>query len=110
MKSNRKARADGGPNKGVDDADKDETKKNMRYTADSNVNEEAEERKKGGRAKRKAGGFAAAPAKSVGTIGGTAAQPNAGRAPRKSGGRTGSPFSAAHAGPMAKGRKGIEPN
>ena len=67
--------------------------KPARYTANSKVNSEAEERKRGGKA--------------VGKAMGKAGKMNAGRAARKSGGRTGSnmnPLSSAAAGTPAKGR------
>lgn len=59
----------------------------------------AEQRKRGGRAK-----------KMVGNIAGMSAS-HAGRAPRKSGGRTGSnmnPLSSAHKGTPPRGHKGVE--
>ncbi len=83
---------------GTDDAGEDLSRKNKRYTYQSNVNDEAEERKRGGRAKRKSGGMVA----------GCAPSPNAGRAPRKSGGRATSdnnPFTSARKGTPAPGRK-----
>ena len=93
--------ADGGDVESAKTGDReweqDEKKKNQRYTYESNVNDAAEERKRGGRAKKKA----------VGKVQGMA-KANAGRKPRKSGGRTGSnmnPLSSAHAGTPAKGRK-----
>lgn len=88
----RKGKADGGVNM----ADDDLNKKNQRYTYQSKVNDEAEERKSGGRAKRKDGGKAM----------GAACKPNAGRMPRKNGGRTGAdknPFSSARHGTEPKG-------
>lgn len=80
---------------GVNEAEQDLKTKPMRYTADSKVNDEAEERKRGGRAKKSdmmaSGGKSCA---------------NAGRKPRKSGGSaTSNPFSSARAGTPAKGRK-----
>lgn len=84
----RSKRASGGVNEMAQDA----AKKNMRYTYQSNVNDEAEERKRGGKTVKMAG------AKS---------KMNAGRKPRKSGGRTGSnmnPLSSAASGTPAKGR------
>jgi len=81
----RSKRASGGVNEMAEDA----KQKNLRYTYQSNVNDEAEERKRGG--KVKAGKSKA----------------NMGRMPRKSGGRTGSnmnPLSSAAAGTPAKGR------
>jgi|APFre7841882793_1041355.scaffolds.fasta_scaffold01851_6 hypothetical protein len=92
----RKARATGGDVK----ADDDMKKKNQRYTYQSKVNDEAEERKRGGRTGMKASG--------------EAGKQCASRMARKSGGRTGtSPIGAsgnpmkfaAHAGTAPKGRK-----
>ena len=85
----RSKRASGGVNEMAQDA----AKKNMRYTYQSNVNDEAEERKRGG--------------KTVGKVKGDKAKANMGRAARKSGGRTGSnmnPLSSAASGTPAKGR------
>jgi hypothetical protein len=97
MKSTRKGKANGGamesPASGTRDYKKDE-KPNLRYTYQSNVNDEAEERKHGGMVK------------------GKMSKANASRMPRKSGGRAGSnmnPLSSAHAGTAPKGRK-IEMN
>jgi hypothetical protein len=103
MKSqSRMKRASGGSTETGDrEWEQDEKKKNMRYTYESNVNDEAEERKNGGRAK-----------KHIGKMHGGAANHNAGRKARKSGGRAGSnmnPLSSAHAGTAPKGRK-IEMN
>lgn len=118
----RGGKAEGGamsddPKKGFDAAKEDLEDKPMRYTADSKVNSEAEERKHGGhvrrrrarggeikhhkeckcercmggRAERKAGGKAEEPkhhkAKHVGEVHGEHAMHHAGRKPRKSGGR-----------------------
>jgi hypothetical protein len=85
----RSKRASGGVNEMAQDA----AKKNMRYTYQSNVNDEAEERKRGG--------------KTVGKVKGDKAKANMGRPARKSGGRAGSnmnPLSSAAAGTPAKGR------
>ena len=85
----RIARKDGGPTKGVNAAAEDSKKKNMRYTFQSKVNDEAEERKHGGKVK------------------GAKGKAHMGRAPRKSGGRTGSnmnPLSSAAKGTNAPGR------
>jgi hypothetical protein len=89
----RSARKDGGPTKGVNEMAEDAKKKNMRYTFQSNVNDEAEERKRGG--------------KTVGKVKGMKAKANMGRSARKSGGRTGSnmnPLSSAAKGTSAPGR------
>jgi len=98
MKSTRKGKAGGGamesPASGERDWEMDAKKKNLRYTYQSKVNDEAEERKRGGMVK------------------GKMSKANASRMPRKSGGRAGSnmnPLSSAHAGTAPKGRK-IEMN
>lgn len=84
----RKTRATGG----VNEASEDLGKKNMRYTYQSNVNDDAEERKRGGKA--------------VGKVHGAAAKQNAGRMARKSGGSANAnPFSSARSGTPPKGRK-----
>ena len=89
----RKKRATGG----VNEAAEDMNTKSMSYTADSNVEKEAKERKRGGRAKRKRGGL----------VPGEMAKCHAGRKPRKSGGRATSdnnPYTSARAGKQPKGR------
>ena len=100
----RKKRASGGEiesaKTGDRDWEQDEKTKNMRYTYQSNVNDEAEERKSGGRAK-----------KHVGKMFGANAKNHAGRKARKSGGRTGSnmnPLSSAHKGMSPRGHKTLE--
>lgn len=77
---------------GVNEAAQDMGKKNMKYTYESNVNDEAVERKRGG--------------KTVGKMAGAAAKMSAGRKPRKSGGRTlgGSDWSAAQKSTPPAGR------
>ena len=85
----RSKRASGGVNAAAEDL----KTKNMRYTYQSNVNDEAEERKRGG--------------KTVGKVKGMKAKAEMGRKPRKSGGRTGSnmsPLSSAAKGTPAPGR------
>ena len=89
----RKGKANGGemdsPKEGTKEYEQDLKRKNMRYTYQSNVNDEAEERKSGGRAKKA----------------------HAGRKARKSGGRAGSdksPLSSAHAGTAPKGHKTLD--
>ena len=71
----------------------------MKYDAqDSNVMKEAEEKKKGGRVKRKMGG----------RIAGSAPASHMGRAARKDGGRVGSdksPLSSAHGASAVVGHK-----
>lgn len=100
MKGGRRKKASGGESasSGTKEYEQDLSKKNMRYTADSNVNSEAEERKRGGRAKRRSGG----------KVHGESASCHAGRKPRKSGGRAGSnfnPLSSAHKGSAPRGHK-----
>lgn len=96
-----------------DDYKADEKSKPANYGASTNVSKEAEEKKRGGRAKRKFGGGVKhlecgedmKHAKHVGKVKGTR-DVHAGRAPRKSGGRTGSnfnPMSSAHAGEAPRG-------
>ena len=94
MKGRNKHRATGGMNTAAEDL---KTKPDARNHAPK-VFAEAEERKAGGRAKRKSGGL----------VPGEAAACNAGRKPRKSGGRTGSdtnPFTSARAGTPPKSHK-----
>ena len=91
----RKHKATGG----VNEASEDLGKKNMRYTYQSNVNDEAEDRKRGGRAKKHV--------KAEGEM----SKMHAGRKPRKSGGRAGSdmnPFSSARKGTSPKGHKTVD--
>jgi hypothetical protein len=88
------------PAAGDREYEQDLNTKNQRYTYQSNVNDEAEERKRGGRAK-----------KHVGKMHGSKAMSHAGRKPRKSGGRAGSdksPLSSAHAGTPPRGHKDKE--
>lgn len=103
-KGHRKHRASGGkmdsPASGDKDWEADEKTKPMRYTADSKVNSEAEELKRGGRAKRNHGGMV----KHLGKVHGKKPHVHAGRKPRKAGGRTGSNFS-----PLSSAHKGTEP-
>ena len=92
----RKKRAAGGET-GTREWEQDEKMKNQRYTYQSKVNDEAEERKSGGRAK-----------KHVGKMHGESSKHHAGRKARKSVGRAGSnmnPLSSAHAGTSPKGHK-----
>lgn len=87
----RKGRATGGMNEAAEDLGR----KNMRYTANSKVNDEAEERKRGGKTM----------GKMVGKVCGDMPKQHAGRKPRKSGGSCeSSPFSAARRGTPPKGR------
>lgn len=99
MKGGRRSRATGGENEAEEDL---KTKPEARTKA-TKEDEEAEEMKKGGRAKRKHGGKT-----EVGHIDGHKATMHAGRKPRKSGGRASSdanPFTSARAGKDAPGRK-----
>jgi hypothetical protein len=95
----RKGRGTGGVNEAEEDVkDKPEARTNAKE-----IDEEAEERKKGGRAKRKHGG------KMIGKVEGEKAMHHAGRKPRKAGGRTsgsdGNPFTSARKGKDAPGRE-----
>jgi hypothetical protein len=99
----RKKREAGGVNEA--EADVKTKAENRSYTGDPkdpSPAKEAEEMKKGGRAKRKFGG------KSEHKVEGDKAMKHAGRKPRKNGGRTGSdsaPFTSARRGTDAPGRK-----
>jgi hypothetical protein len=103
----RKHKAEGGANTGVKEWEEDLKEKPTDYTAKNHVAEEAEEKKHGGRAKRKRGGHVHHEhksnlkyAKHLGHIEGEAHKTHAGRRPRKAGGRAGSnfsPLSSAHA-------------
>lgn len=102
MKGGRRSRATGGEN----EAEEDVKSKPEARTNAKKIDEEAEEMKKGGRAKRKHGGKT-----EVGHIEGKKEHMHAGRKPRKSGGRTGSeanPFTGAKSGKDAPGRKVME--
>jgi hypothetical protein len=95
----RKGRGTGGVNEAEEDVkDKPEARTNAK-----NIDEEAEERKSGGRAKRKHGG------KMIGKVEGEKSAHHAGRKPRKAGGRTsgsdGNPFTSARKGKDAPGRE-----
>lgn len=94
----RKHRGTGGANEAEEDLkDKPEPR-----TDAKKIDSEAEEMKKGGRAKRKHGG------KLLGKVEGEKGMHHAGRKPRKSGGRTGSdsnPFTSARSGKDAPGRE-----
>jgi hypothetical protein len=94
----RKHRETGGSNEAEEDVkDKPEARTNAKK-----IDDEAEEMKKGGRAKRARGG------KMVGKVEGEKAMHHAGRKPRKSGGRTGSdgsPFTTARSGKNPPGRE-----
>ena len=109
----RKHRETGGRDLAKEDVDdRPEERTNAK-----NIDREAEERKKGGRAKRKSGGIVhhekmgeLAHAKHVGKVHGEVKH-HAGRKPRKNGGRTGAdqqPFSSARKGELAPGRKEMD--
>ena len=121
----RKHKASGGEaDFGKPRVDEDPSPSSVYAGKGSNVEAEAKEKKKGGRAKRRHGGAANAKiskhhesgehmkhAKHVGHVKGEQHFPNAGRAPRKAGGRTGSnfsPLSSAHAGTPPRGHKTVE--
>ena len=93
----RKHREAGGVNESEEDLkDKPEPRTNAKK-----IDSEAEEMRKGGRAKRAHGG------KMVGKVAGEKAMHHAGRKPRKNGGRTGSdqsPFTSARHGKNPAGR------
>jgi hypothetical protein len=94
----RKHRETGGVNEAEEDV---KTKPEARTNA-TKEDAEAEEMKKGGRAKRKHGG------KTEHKVDGDKAMKHAGRKPRKNGGRTGSdgsPFTSARHGTNPPGRK-----
>lgn len=94
----RKHRETGGAN----EAEEDVKAKPEARTDAKKIDSEAEEMKKGGRAKKAHGG------KMVGKVDGEKAASHAGRKPRKSGGRASSdanPFTSARAGKDAPGRK-----
>lgn len=95
----RKGRSTGGAN----EADEDLKDKPEARTEAKEIDSEAEERKRGGRAKRRRGGKT-----EVGKVEGHKASMHAGRKPRKSGGRAGSdanPFTSARSGKDAPGRE-----
>jgi hypothetical protein len=97
MKGKRAHKSTGG----VDDADEDVKDKTPDRSAPNNIAKEAEEKKRGGRAKKAHGG------KMIGKVGGEKAAKHAGRKPRKSGGRTGSennPLTSSHSGTTPAGR------
>jgi hypothetical protein len=87
---------------GVNDAEADVKDKPEDRNAPNKVASEAEEMKKGGRAKRKFGG------KTEMKASGEKAMARADRKPRKAGGRTGSdsnPFTSAKSGKVPAGRE-----
>jgi hypothetical protein len=102
----KKHRAAGGPTVGDKEYEADLKDKPKRYNQ-SKVEDEAEERKHGGRAKRRHGGMV----KHLGKVHGVKPHHHAGRKPRKSGGRAGSnysPLSSAHKGSGPVGHKDVE--
>jgi hypothetical protein len=84
---------------GVNEAEEDVKTKPEERTNAKKIDAEAEEMKKGGRAKRKFGG------KSEHKVDGEKAKMHAGRKPRKNGGRAGSDSS-----PFSSARNGKEPS
>jgi len=91
-------KASGGSTGGDNEAEKEIKDKPEDRTNAGKIAAEAEEMKKGGKAKRKSGG----------KVEGHKAKMHAGKMPRASGGRTGSnmnPLSSAHSGTPAPGRK-----
>lgn len=110
MHHHRKHKASGGkmdsPAEGSKEWEADEKTKAVKYTG-GRPEEEAEERKRGGRAKRNHGGMV----KHIGKVHGHKPSVNAGRKPRKSGGRAGSnfsPLSSAHKGSPPRDHKAVE--
>jgi hypothetical protein len=104
MKGGRRSRSTGG----TDEAEEDAKEKPEARTNAKKIDDEAEEMKKGGRAKRKHGGKT-----EVGKIEGHKEKMHAGRKPRKSGGRTGSensPFTGANKGREPAGHKTMGPD
>ena len=95
MKGRGKHKAEGGSTGGVDEAKMDLDDKPEDRTANDKIGKEAEEKKRGGRAKHKHGG----------KIEGEKAKMHAGRKPRKAGGSNFNPLSSAHSGKAAPGRK-----
>jgi len=93
----RKKRGTGG----VNDAEDDVKDAPPDRSSPNNIQKEAEEKKRGGRAKKAHGG------KMIGKVEGEKAMRHAGRKPRNSGGRTGSdssPLTSSHSGSQPAGR------
>ena len=95
------------PEKGSDEWEEDEKDNPSRRDNADKIEDEAEEKKAGGRAKKKAGGIIKKKAgglikKNVGGIAGSSPAPSAARAPRKSGGCVSNPLSSAHHGTKPK--------
>jgi hypothetical protein len=101
MKGRKKHKAEGGGTGGANEAEEDLKTKSEARTNAKKIDSEAEEMKKGGRAKRKRGG------KTVGVIEGPEPPAHAGRKPRASGGAAceRSPFTTANKGKEPKGHK-----
>src|ERR1700689_4507275 len=98
MKGRRKHKETGGANEPAEDL----KEKTPDRSSPNNIAKEADEKKRGGRAKKARGG------KMGGKPEGEKAMARADRKPRKSGGRTGSdgsPFSSARKGTNPPGRK-----
>lgn len=110
-KHHRRGKAVGGKmesaSKGADTWEEDLKDKPEARTNAAKIDSEAEERKHGGRAKRKHGGMV----HHLGKLHGKKPHHHAGRKPRKAGGRTGSdthPLSSAHSGRSPIGAKEID--
>lgn len=110
-KHHKKHRAEGGKiesaKKGTDTWEEDEKDKPEARTNAAKIDSEAEEKKHGGRAKRRHGGMV----KHLGKMHGKEPHHHAGKKMRKAGGRTGSnfnPLSSAHRGSEPKGHKSNE--
>ena len=111
----RKGRAEGGMAEGTREYEEDLKSKTPDRVNDPEINKEADERKHGGRAKRKRGGMVhheagkhLGHAKHVGMVHGEMGAHHAGRKPRKAGGRAGSdqaPFSSARKGEEPRGHR-----
>lgn len=110
MKGHRKERSTGGR----DDAAEDLKQKTQMRVNAPKIEAEADEKKSGGKVKRKRGGIVhhenmenMKHAKHLGPVRGEASKGHAGRKPRKDGGRTGAdshPFSSAKTGEKPAGR------
>jgi hypothetical protein len=111
--------ASGDPESGEKLYDEDLKTKPEARTNAKKIDDEAEEKKRGGRAKRKRGGGVKhhekmgemKHAKHVGMVEGRMGKAHKGRAARKAGGRTGSnfnPLSSAHSGMAPKGHSTVE--
>lgn len=96
----RKHHAGGGNTGGDNEAEKEVKDAPADRSAPNNIAKEAEERKHGGRTKRKHGGKI-----HMGKVEGEHSKMHAGRKPRKSGGSNMNPLSSAANGKLAPGRK-----